>query len=747
MPRVRYTINNMPLRGSLTTAGQQGTIPEAALWQAENCYADLDGTISKRPGLGQWGQTIQQPVGTDGFTFYEMFKTLNNWNESENTNKVRFSAVRNKLNVNVLSEEGSTTTEIIGRAVTGTQEDSDDADWSLRFSVQTTGMPTDGQFIVSAKARAADDPYAIRIRGAGVDVYTGSWTELATYALSDAGVSTFEIRFDADGNMSVYVNDELLGTSAVSGLTAYSAMTEGDYLEFHFNSYDVGVGGDSLQYTIYITDLMMDGAAEDAFEAERLGAGTDFKTIAGGAAVRRSLLVSGEKYLYVDNGLKKLWSPLLELVGPDVSFAQVKDDLIIFAGDTGFSSKVYRWDGKSDPVLLDDAPNVRFGTEHRTRIFAAGDKRYPLRVYFTASRQPNVWFAPETDADGQEELDEVLDAGYITMPGKRGDEVVAVYGEFYGSCIVATNRGIWRITGSSPLSYTVENISQDTGAAAQRGVERVGNDLWMVGRQGITTLQTVQQFGDMKAAMPSGPIADLWETGVSNSEIKVSQLQLYKASMAWNPTLSLLYFAFAATGASDVSSIYVYNPVTQGWLGPWDTDTTFVESVEIASPVVQSVMHGTSVGKVALTRTRNKTDFGVGYTMKVESAYLNGRSLDPSLQHQMKTWKTLRLFIQPRGDWDLNVRWQADDGTYQSIVESQNVFDLQVLGVDFRLGVDPDGRLHSGQMIGCIEIPLDVRGRYFKFDVSTADDVAGEDFILQGYEVEFLADGPDQEQQ
>ena len=69
------------------------------------------------------------------------------------------------------------------------------------------------------------------------------------------------------------------------------------------------------------------------------------------------------------------------------------------------------------------------------------------------------------------------------------------------------------------------------------------------------------------------------------------------------------------------------------------------------------------------------------------------------------------------------------------------------MGIDWRLNVDPDGRIHSNQLIGCIEIPLDCRGRYFKFEASTADDVVGEDLAFQGYEVEFTANGPDQEKE
>jgi hypothetical protein len=107
----------------------------------------------------------------------------------------------------------------------------------------------------------------------------------------------------------------------------------------------------------------------------------------------------------------------------------------------------------------------------------------------------------------------------------------------------------------------------------------------------------------------------------------------------------------------------------------------------------------------------------------------------------------LRLFLHGLGDWDLDIEWQVDDETFQSTTESQNMFNLPRLGEDWRLDVDPDGRIHSNQLIGMIEIPLDVRGRFFKFTIETDDTNDGEDFAFQGYEVEFLASGPDKEQE
>ncbi len=764
MARMRHTIRNMPLRGGLTTAGQHGTIPEDQLWKAVNCSAGLDGLMTKRPGLWQWGQTIRQPRRFNGVSFYEMFDDIDSWTSDEGSAGVVLYASQNKLNISVTNSTAGASTEIFGRAATGTQVDSSSAndDWSVRFTAKASNMLSTEGFTISCKSKVANSPYAFRILGDQIQYYAtgGTWTTYYLFDFYEVAATTFEIRFDADGNVTILVNDVLVGTAiAVSAMDAHSAFTVGAYIELSATSSAV----DLTSHAIRISDLMFEGAVVrqvdhdgdpatddvpyEPFVASRLAAGTDFKSIIGGNSVRRNLLVASDKYLYRDASMDKFWSPLMKLSGGSITMTTYGDDLIICDGNSSFGGKVYRWDGRKAPELLDDAPNVRFATEHRTRLFAAGDKKFPLRLYFTASRDPKVWFSPETDADGQETVSEVFDAGYLQVPGKRGDEIVAVYGEFYGSCVVCTNRGIWRLTGSSPLSYQFENVTTDTGAASFAGLTRMGNDLWIAGRQGVTTIGTVQEFGDMKGSMPSAPIADLWAPGISNSSLKVDQYQLYRNSLSWNPTLALMYFAFARQGSTDVSSILVYNPVSQSWYGPWTGDTTFVSSVEIPSPVVQATMHGTSIGKVGVTDPNYKADFGEAYTMTFESPYLNGRSLDPALAHQKKTWGTLRLFVQLRGAWDLDIKWQTDDETYQTRVESQNMFNLPLLGTDWRLNVDPDGRVHSNQLIGVIEIPLEAVGRYLKFEVSTADDYVGEDLAIQGYEIEFESDGPDQEQE
>jgi len=385
---------------------------------------------------------------------------------------------------------------------------------------------------------------------------------------------------------------------------------------------------------------------------------------------------------------------------------------------------------------------VRFGGEYKKRLFASGDRRHPRRVYFTAANQPNVWFSTEDDASGEETIDEVLDAGFINAPGQDGGVVTAVWGDFYGTCIFTTATGIGRVSGSSPLSFSVEHVSASDGAAGPRCMARVGNDLWILGQRGVTTLRTVIEYGDLQTSNPSATIADMW-TPFPNSTIRVDLKRLSGAKMAWSPTEGLVYMCFRPVGRTDNDTIYVYSMLNNAWYGPWTSDSTFVQSVVIDTPTAYTTMHGTADGKVGLASQYKKSDYGVAYTATIESALLSGRSLDPGLTSRPKRWRELLVFLAPKGNWDLDIRWTVDQEDRETTTESQNQYNLPVLGDDFRL-TTKDGKLASRQLINHIAVKLDMRGHFFKFDLSTADDYINEDFVLHGFDVEFMIDSDEE---
>jgi len=161
--------------------------------------------------------------------------------------------------------------------------------------------------------------------------------------------------------------------------------------------------------------------------------------------------------------------------------------------------------------------------------------------------------------------------------------------------------------------------------------------------------------------------------------------------------------------------------------------------------------HGGSDGQVLLTDSYSRRDGAAGYTMTLQSAYLNGRSLDPRLPGLMKTWKKLRLFVLPRGNWDFTVQWRTDnDKAKDAVTVNQNQYDTHVLGNvegdgsgDFRLTLDPDARLHTREEMAVLEVALDSRGYALRFTIEQSG--AGEDLVIQGFEVEFQPDGYEEE--
>jgi hypothetical protein len=759
MPRKREVIRNMPLRTGLATAGKQGTIGEDQLWRAENVSSGLDGLLMKRPGIRQWGQVIKQPrLSATGeyLRFYEAWASAAAWRVTNgDTDTYTYQTKQGELIINAAGDDDADTFNM-GRQLSGGETAPTGNDWSARFLVRTLNLPRGdvhagdsayaggindgGHLTVRGRALVSNAGKAFRLYYDGLYYFNGSgWTRLVESDIGDSQYHVLEIRVDADGSVVAYIDDDtsITGTVAATSVSSDVAITAGEYLELVLTN-------DAGTWTCRLADLMYKDSVTTPFEGQRISAVADYKTVSESNRTQRSILAATAGYVYADVGLKQAWRPIMALTGGQPQFASYRTDLIIFDGDNANSAKVYSWNGEDAPELLGDAPPVRFGTEHGTRLFAAGDKGHPLRVYHTASREKNTWFAPEVDPD--ETYDEVTEAGFFEIPGNKGDEVTGVYGDFNGFCIVTTTRGLWGISGAGPETYDRKDISRSQSGAGPNAIVRVGNDLWTMGRTGVCSIQTTQNYGDLLTVLPSGPIGDLWSSDPSVPR-RIDKGQIDRTILTYNPTLGLVYMSVPQLGQNDLSALYVFNVGLQTWYGPWVIDSTAMAGVEVADPVTNTILHGTGDGYLGITDLGYKQDFGsTTYQCIIESPYLSGRSIDPAYVHQVKTWKVLRLYIQPRGDWNITIRWSSDDDPEeQTRTISQNTFKWPVLGDTFRLGDAVDGRIHTAQLIGTLEIPLDVRGRFFKFSVETDEDYDGEDFVLQGYEVEFTLDATEQE--
>ena len=744
----RLTITNMPWRNGLLTAGQQTSVPEDALWQAQNVTSELDGLMSKRPGLELWGQAIKVPdgdaTGSEVTHFSSFIVSTAGWVEVDTSSTLITAETNNSiLRTNVAAGSSNEQYKMYVPDVL-----SSGSEWAIRFAFRGNNLPA-----YTASGTVAN---TIAIRGQGV---AGSGKEFAIWSgglyyqnaaddeytlvtdsenVGAGGWNSIEIRVDdAAGNTTVYVNETLVDT-IVSALIKDVSPTGTGLIEFEWEVEGTGTAG--TQYSTQIVTPMYNDVVTDPFKAETIVAITDYQYITQSGSVKRALLTAAGDYIYEDNGLLGAWRPLKAKTFTEVHFSHFRKTIIWSDNDGGRNGNLWQWDGEAEPELLDDAPTVRFTTEHQQRLFAAGDRDNPLRLYYSADRQPNVWFSPASD-NIEDEFDTLVDAGYLEVPSGRGDQITAVFGDYFGTLIVWTRRGAWRLQGHGLNSYSLEAVSQDVGCETHNAVTQVGNDLWFLSRQGVHSLQATDKFGDLQSAFPSAPIQDLWSVS-PRTDVKISREYMHQGKLIYNPQQGLVYVALPLIGDITADNVFVYNVNTKNWYGPWTMENYALANVEVAAPTTEIAMHGDSSGRVGFTSPGYPADFETGaIEMVLESAMLTGRSLDPKLVGMMKTWKTLRLFVLPRGDWDFTVEYVVDtDAVEGPFTYNQNsIYRSYVLDEDFRLDVDPDATLRSAEEMAVIEIQLDVDGVGLSFIVKQS--TAGEDFVIQGYEVDFTASG------
>jgi hypothetical protein len=205
--------------------------------------------------------------------------------------------------------------------------------------------------------------------------------------------------------------------------------------------------------------------------------------------------------------------------------------------------------------------------------------------------------------------------------------------------------------------------------------------------------------------------------------------------------------AVSLSGETEPNSVFVYNVNSQAWLGPWTINSRSMANVEIGSPRLEVMMHGAEDGIVHYTDQSKLGDAtGGDIDMTLVTAYLNGRSLpdaEPLISLE-KSWRKIRLFVMPRGEWDIIIDAQVDsDNIMPTRTVSQNVYKAYTLTNDFKIDEKPDGRLRSLEEVGIIEIYMALRGPELFVTINQPN--AGENLVVQGIEVEFVAAGHEEE--
>ncbi len=308
-----------PWRPGLVTAGQQTSIPEDELWKAKNVGFDLDGMMSKRPGLEQWGQTVKEPdssaTGSTITEFKNFLSGVSGFTVADNSTssvEITTSTSRGVLQTNV-GEGSSNENYVLSHDVAALSVGSE---WSVRFIFRGTNLPayttddTDpNTFVVRGIGKAATGKeFAIFSDG----IYwkrndDSKYTKVTSSDRAGTGAwNSIEIRVDdAAGNTLVYLNDTLLQTLTSADLKDVTpAGTSSFEFRWEVEGTVPAALADSVNYTTHISTMMYNDTVTDPFIAQPVVALEEYQCVTTSAATVSSLVMSADNYRYYDRTLE-----------------------------------------------------------------------------------------------------------------------------------------------------------------------------------------------------------------------------------------------------------------------------------------------------------------------------------------------------------------------------------------------------------------------------------------------------------
>lgn len=746
----RQTLRCVPPKQGLVNAGTQTLMPEDSFWRLDNMDISFDGKMVKRPGLIMWGQQLKESA-TGGLRYSETFNDLSDFAQTTvgTAGDTSLALSNSRVQIATLAVSGALSSKRAVRLAQPNDGTSDNAlQMSWRFAFRATStLPAN-----PANVNAQGPTFLFRSEGTGgggtntygLVVYADglalkhSGTLQYTLVSSLGGTSTAEV---GDGNWHI-VEIQVVGTSLTS-LVVDGTQRLGTFVM----TVDASYGITASQFGILVpTNTVSLYSAEFDFVQGRSGitvtnvsgvvtfapfvgvpitALFDWRSKDTTEIVTKQLMIVAGSTIYADTNHGGVFLAIdTTPAAPLTTFANFQRLLVI----CNPQAAVRTWDGVAAPVTVASAPHGSFSAEHLNRLFLAGVDGQPLRVFFSGVGNLNDWTTPLGGA--------FIDSGFFDIPDRLGERVTALAGDFYGSLIIWTNSSCWRLSGNSTATFALTCISSTVGCAGPRAYVRVGNSLMFISSLGVHDLQTTQEFGDIKSNFVSAKLLSRWLSESFTDLATVQQGAMYRATAAYSPQRGNVLFGLPLAADADIAHGLVLNVPNGQWAGPWDAALVGLDHVRLSYPERPVFMAGSADGRVGYFGSDAKADFGsTAYTAYVESQRIDLRSLGEDARQLDKKPRELRLYVQPRGDWDLTVNWFTDENYSRTpITISQNPRGADTLTDDFRLG---HSKLTSAEAVAILPVELDGRARWFRYTVQQA--AANQDMVLIGTEVDFIA--------
>ena len=388
------------------------------------------------------------------------------------------------------------------------------------------------------------------------------------------------------------------------------------------------------------------------------------------------------------------------------SFAVYNDNLICCNG----VDAPRNWDGTTMTSLAGSPPATgSVVVVHQNRVFML-DETQLSRLSFSALNNQEDW----TTANN---------AGSISVYPNDTQNLTGMVSST-NELILQKPSHLYRLQGTAPTAgYTITSVvpaPQITGGLSFQAILTALNDVWTLSRDGVHTVRTVQEFGDLKQSFASEPIAPRFEP-FGDFEASLNRLNL--AVGVYDRQLGRLYFAVDTNNNAQNDLMLVYDLFTKGW-SEWPSFTGGVASMwRVQNPDNgrEEVFAGGYDGSVRVLNRSVSTNTVNGEVRHISD--LGAATIEKSPRHAY-------FYFAEQGNWNVTVTTRFDFGFTggQTYTVSQ-LAGSRTLGVDWTLGTDPLGRRDV------IRRRVDLTGTGEFLEMGVSNTAAGQPFNWLGYEV------------
>ena len=691
----------------LDLSKDRGSIREDMLWDAENVWRSYRGVINKRPAFKQYSTQIVEPTDVltaSGEVVSVVADDKRDWTiESYGAPGVYAAFSKNELIVSGWYQD-STSVTAIRRMKKSTEEFSTLDDITFSFVFRGTNMFNDQGYLqggFSTKGGNTMRKFGIMPDGIVLRDSGGTWTAPISGTTNICDGKAHRVDFVIEGiTCKLYIDSSLINTFEWS----YTVASEDAFIWFQALA-DDGLPDDPFMASV--SSIILRDSADGIYAPRISDITSQRKTV--GTVKKNRVLVAGEKYIWIEYDNSGIWQPLVRKNKDTTRFVPFRDYLVMLHySDLSNFSEVVLMNKDDSFETISDAPQCRFGAEFAGRLWLSGDPSNPKRVYYSGDRNPRLWIVPETGVDYS--LEDMLNAGYFDLPSNSNESISLLNGKFFGMLVAASESTVHGITGSSPSDFSRRVVSSDIGAVGSSCGTGAMNDFLLLNNNGITSVMTTDKFGDIITERKTHPISLIFDPH-NISGRTVNPRTLRKAALEYFAPMSILALSVPSTTADSPDTIYLCQLPEMAWYGPYDVSASCVRTVVLATPEAEYLCVGTPDGRV-LYMSPQSPDYS---NFKLSSGYLDGRSIDPSLRTQTKSWKYIRVFVNPTGNWPITIRWKTDSGKWKEYTSGVLCDKHHALVGTAKTG-DAMTADRSERLM--IEAPLDVRGTSLKWEIT-----------------------------